>query len=161
MKPLWAPWRMQFIEGEKEAGCIFCTRIGRQNDRDDLILHRAEHSTVFLNKYPYSHGHLMVVPNRHTDSLGDLSADCSSEVIAQLAAWSDVMRDTMKAEGFNMGLNLGRPAGAGIEHHVHFHLVPRWVGDTNFMPMLAETKVMSEALMATYDKLKMAWDKLS
>lgn len=149
---------MEFIEGEKESGCIFCTRLSRHNDREDLILHRATHCAVFLNKYPYSHGHLMVVPNQHTDSLRDLSADASAEIIAQLATWSDLMRTSMKAEGFNMGLNLGRPAGAGIEHHVHFHLVPRWIGDTNFMPMLAETKVMSEALMATYDKLKAAWD---
>ncbi|MDX1402554.1 MAG: HIT domain-containing protein [Kiloniellales bacterium] len=147
---------MEFIEGEKEAGCIFCTRLARQNDREDLILHRADHCAVFLNKYPYSHGHLMVVPRQHTDSLGELSAETSAEIMTQLAAWSDLMRNKMKAEGFNVGVNLGKAAGAGIEHHVHFHLVPRWVGDTNFMPMLAETKVLSEALLATYDKLKAA-----
>lgn len=150
---------MEFIEGEKEGGCIFCTRLQRENDRDDLILHRAQHCAVFLNKYPYSHGHVMIVPRQHTDSLGALSAEASAEIMAQAAKWSDLMRDAMNAEGFNMGLNLGRAAGAGIEHHVHFHLVPRWVGDTNFMPMLAETKVLSEALLETYDKLKAAWEK--
>jgi len=156
MKQLWAPWRMEFIAGEKEAGCIFCTRLGRQQDREDLILQRGPKTFTLLNKFPYGAGHLMVVPHQHTDDLAKLDAATAAELISQVGVWRGILTDALKAEGVNVGLNLGRAAGAGIEDHVHFHIVPRWVGDTNFMPVFSDTKVMPQALLETYDLLKAA-----
>ena len=159
MKALWAPWRMEFILGDKEEGCIFCTRSQRNTDSDDLILVRGKHAFVILNKYPYSNGHLMIVPNQHTDQLGSLSPETAAEMMDFLGAFSELLTSSLKAQGFNIGLNLGEAAGAGIQDHLHFHLVPRWVGDTNFMPVLGETKVLPEALDQTYQTLKQAWEQ--
>ncbi len=150
---------MEFILGEKEEGCIFCTRASRQNDRDDLILDRGDKSFVILNRYPYSNGHLMVVPYEHTDDMGSLSAETSAEIMASMAAWTQVLKQALKAEGINLGMNLGKAAGAGVKDHLHFHIVPRWVGDTNFMPVMSDTRVMPEAMDQTYELLKKTWDE--
>jgi ATP adenylyltransferase len=149
---------MEFILGEKEKGCIFCNRVQRQNDREDLILSRGKESFVLLNKYPYNNGHIMIVPNKHTDDMGQLGSDTLAELLTSIDQWSKVMKSALKAQGFNIGLNLGDAAGAGVRDHLHFHLVPRWIGDTNFMPVLSDTRVMPEALEKTYDSLKKAWE---
>lgn len=148
---------MTFIKGDKEEGCLFCTRIKRDQDREDLILDRGPNAFAILNKYPYNNGHLMVVPYQHTDNMDDLNPETAAELISYLARWSAVLEAAMKAQGFNIGVNLGEAAGAGIKEHLHFHLVPRWTGDTNFMPALAETKVIPDTLENTYDILTKAW----
>ena len=157
MKQIFAPWRMEFIAGKKEKGCVFCTRVKRKQDRKDLILHRGKYSFVILNKYPYNNGHLMVVPYRHTASLQEICPEESAEIFSLMSQAEKIMKKTMHPEGFNVGLNLGKAAGAGIADHLHFHVVPRWFADTNFWPVLAETKTMPQHLMQTYDLLKKNW----
>lgn len=157
MKTSFAPWRLEFILGEREKGCVFCTRHKRKRDREDLILARGKHSFVILNKYPYNNGHLMVVPYKHVASLTKLSGAQAKEIFEFLAKAEKVMTKAMKPHGFNGGLNLGRAAGAGIDDHIHFHLIPRWFGDTNFWPVVSETKSMPQHLMTTYDLMKKYW----
>lgn len=157
MKPIFAPWRMEFILGPKEKGCVFCNRWKRRCDRKDLILARGKHSFVLLNKYPYNNGHLLVVPYRHVASLQSLSVEEGQEMFGFLGKAEKVLTRAMKPHGFNGGLNLGKVAGAGIADHIHFHLVPRWFADTNFWPVIAETKTMPQHLMQTYDLLKKHW----
>lgn len=157
MKISWAPWRMEFIAGKRERGCVFCNRVRRKKDRGDYILHRGRWNFVILNKYPYNSGHLMVVPNRHVAEIERLSENEGRELFALLQRAGRILKKTFGAEGLNMGLNLGRAAGAGIKDHLHFHVIPRWVADTNFWPVIAETKGMPEHLLATYDRLKKAW----
>lgn len=157
MKALYAPWRMDFIFGKKEKGCVFCNRVKRSSDKKDFILHRGRWSFVILNKFPYNNGHLMVVPNRHVASLGDLKKQEREEIFEFLQKSERVIQKALKAQGFNIGLNLGKAAGAGIDDHIHFHLVPRWFADTNFWPVISETKSMPEHLTKTYDRLKRLW----
>lgn len=157
MKPSFAPWRLEFILGEREKGCVFCTRHKRKKDRDDLILARGKYSFVIMNKFPYNNGHLMVIPYKHVSSLTKLNANEAKEIFAFLAKAEKVMTKALKPHGFNGGLNLGRAAGAGIDDHIHFHLIPRWFGDTNFWPVVSETKSMPQHLMTTYDILKKHW----
>ena len=159
MKPLWAPWRMEFIQGEKEPGCVLCRLAKSEDHAEDLVLVTGEHAYVLLNRYPYNNAHLMVVPYQHTSSLSDLDAVTAAEMMTFLGDWTTLLQNKLNAEGFNIGLNLGRAAGAGIEDHVHFHLVPRWMGDTNFMPVIADTRVVPEALQETRRKLKQAWEE--
>jgi len=153
MKILWAPWRMEYIVGNREEGCLFCSKLQRGDDRGNLILYRGERSFMILNRYPFTNGHLMVVPNRHVSSLEELNERETLELMASLKKSLLVLRRALKPDGFNVGMNLGREAGAGIEAHVHFHVVPRWNGDTNFMPVLFDTKVIPEFLEKTYEKL--------
>lgn len=148
---------MEFILGKKEQGCVFCTRHKRSRDRKDLILARGRHSFVILNKFPYNNGHLMVVPYRHISTLSDLGKEESAEMHSFLAKAERVLKKSMGPQGFNMGLNLGKAAGAGIDDHLHFHLVPRWFADTNFWPVISATKSMPQHLMDTYDLLKKNW----
>jgi len=157
MKALYAPWRMDFIFGKKEKGCVFCNRVKRSSDKKDFILHRGRWSFVILNKFPYNNGHLMVVPNRHIASLGSLKKQERGEIFEFLQKSERVIQKALKAQGFNVGLNLGKAAGAGIDDHLHFHLVPRWFADTNFWPVISETKSMPEHLAKTYDRLKRLW----
>ena len=156
MKPLWAPWRMEFIEGKKPEGCIFCD-FPRENDPDadrrNLLLIRTERSFAMLNRYPYNSGHLMVIPHRHTADFSALRTEESGDLHRLLQISVDVLKEAYRPEGFNLGMNLGRSAGAGIVDHLHYHVVPRWIGDTNFMPVLTDTKVVVEHLLAAYDKL--------
>jgi len=157
MQPLWAPWRMEFIEGAKPDGCIFCTfpqETGEAADRRNLILARTALSFAILNRFPYNSGHLMVIPLRHTHDFPSLTMQESADLWRLLQVAITALSHAYHPDGFNLGMNLGRSAGAGIVNHLHFHVVPRWVGDTNFMPVLAETKVLVEHLEQSYDKLR-------
>ena len=151
---LWAPWRMEYILGEKESGCIFCTRINHDDDKENLILLRGKNNFVIMNKYPYNNGHLMVVPNRHTSEFDSLSDPEKLEMMNLVSESMNVLKKTVNPDGFNVGLNIGKIAGAGIDDHLHFHVVPRWAADTNFMPVVGQTKIISEDLGETWERLK-------
>lgn len=158
MERLWSPWRSEYIESFKSDAekniCIFCEFPKEEDDEKRLILHRGDHCFVIMNLYPYNSGHLMIVPYGHTTALSGLSSECSAEIISLLGKAQSGITKAMNAHGFNIGVNLGKAAGAGIEDHVHFHIVPRWNGDTNFMPVFAEIKVVPEEMKKTYLKLK-------
>src|SRR5258708_5451270 len=159
MDQLWAPWRMELIaKGEPTSGCIFCDLPLTKNDRENLILGRTQHSFAILNKYPYNNGHLMVVPRRHGGDLHALPEAEWAELNAMLRAALQILQNEYKPHGANIGLNLGRVAGAGVADHVHWHVVPRWGGDTNFMPVLGDTKAMPEHLRASWDRLRPLFD---
>ena len=150
MERLWAPWRMEYLTQSKSDSCIFCEQ---GNDRDLLILRRTPLLLVMLNRYPYANGHLMVAPLRHGADPGELS---DAEMLAMFRAASlcrDVLIQASAPDGFNIGINLGKAAGAGVEDHLHMHVVPRWNGDNNFMSVVADVRVLPEALLATYDRL--------
>ena len=156
MQPLWAPWRMEYILEAKDQpleGCIFCSLPRAQADRDNLILWRGRRAFVILNKFPYNPGHLMVVPYTHTDQLDGLVPDELTDLMLGLRWTVGCLRRAMNPDGYNVGINLGRTAGAGIPGHLHYHVVPRWDGDHNFMPIIAETKVIPQHLFRTYDQL--------
>ena len=157
MKKLWAPWRMEYIQdsiipGDNE--CIFCIGNNSANDRERLILHRGETTFVMMNKYPYNNGHLLVAPYRHIADFNGLTDEEFLEIQQLLGVCIQAMKGCMHPHGFNIGMNLGQVAGAGVEDHIHYHILPRWSGDTNFLPVFGEVKVISESLEATYDKLK-------
>jgi ATP adenylyltransferase len=159
MNRLWAPWRIKYITGQDQGpagGCIFCLKPGQKRDRENLILLRGKKAFVIMNLYPYNNGHLMVAPYRHIGDFARLSNPELLEIMKLAQLCQKAIQRTMRPEGFNLGFNLGRTAGAGIADHVHLHLVPRWNGDTNFMPVLGDTKVVSEALEDTWRKLKKA-----
>lgn len=161
MDRIWAPWRIDYILGEeKEPGCIFCTKPLEDNDVPNLIVHRADGAFTMMNKYPYNNGHLLVVPFRHVRDICDLDVEENSMVVQEVCRALQVLRAVMKPEGFNVGINLGRTAGAGIEEHVHYHIVPRWNGDTNIMPVLADIKVIPEHLSVTCGKLQAAFAEM-
>ena len=161
MQRLWAPWRLEYIVGEKIDGCIFCVFPKEDDDRKYRILARGEHAVVIMNTFPYSNGHLMIVPYRHTGDFSELT-DAESLEIMQLTQRSmRVLKQAMNPDAFNIGVNQGVAAGAGIADHIHVHLVPRWNGDTNFMPVFADVKVVPEALETTYDKLKPIFDEVT
>ena len=160
-KPLWAPWRLEYIKqaGEQD-GCVFCDEAeGVLHDDGSLLLHRGQAAIAILNKYPYSSGHLMVAPMRHVGSLAGLADAEALEVHRLAVSGIDALDRVYGPGGFNLGWNLGHVAGAGIADHVHLHVVPRWSGDTNFMPVLAEVKVLPEHLVETRDRLRAAWAK--
>ncbi len=138
---------------EKSDGCLFCDILGQDDDRANWILYRGEHCFVVVNTYPYSNGHIMVVCNRHAEKLGDLSQAEATEFTGVIATSEHAILDAYKPDGINMGANIGRSAGAGILGHLHMHLVPRWQGDTNFITSIAETRVISEDLVDTYERL--------
>jgi ATP adenylyltransferase len=156
MERLWAPWRMTYIGGPREQGCVFCTKAA-QSDEDALIVHRGERCYALLNLYPYGSGHLMIVPYRHVAAPGDLRADERAELWELLAQGLDTTARALGAQGHNAGFNLGAAAGAGIADHLHLHVVPRWNGDVNFMPALADVRVMPQALSETRAALAAAW----
>lgn len=158
MERLWAPWRLEYITAAKVEGCIFCVFPGQESDRENRILCRSEHAYVIMNAFPYSNGHLLIPPYRHVADLSELT-DAESLEIMQLTQKSlAALKETFNPDGFNIGVNQGTAAGAGIADHVHLHIVPRWNGDTNFMPLFADVKVIPEALETTYDKLRTAFD---
>ena len=158
MERLWAPWRMEYINQEPKPGCLFCRVIENPDDPDaSLVVWRPEGAIVMLNKFPYNSGHVMVAPVEHRPDLADLSDAQAVTLMSALRRTLTVLRAAMTPEGFNVGANIGRVAGAGIPDHVHVHVVPRWGGDTNFMPVLAETKVISEHLERTAEKLRQAF----
>jgi ATP adenylyltransferase len=154
MKHLWAPWRLPYIMGEKEMGCILCDKPKEKKDRTNLILHRGEHAFIILNLYPYNNGHLMVCPYLHVSSLAELPETILNNLIALVKKSEIVLQKSSKPNGINIGLNLGKAAGAGIADHLHFHLIPRWEGDTNFMTVASQVRVIPEDINDTYQRLK-------
>lgn len=151
---LWAPWRMRYIEEEKPSGCIFCLAKDESALRANLILGVTAHARVMLNRYPYNSGHLLVAPHKHTAVLADLPEEVFIDLMALLRRTVTVAENALRPQGINVGLNLGTCAGAGVADHLHWHVVPRWVGDTNFMPVLASVRVMPQHLLETYDRLR-------
>jgi ATP adenylyltransferase len=160
METLWAPWRIDYILSKKPQGCIFCTKPRDEKDLENLILYRGKHLFIIMNAFPYNNGHMMVVPYRHTSTLEGWSAEERVEMMALADLGVAVLKMAMRPDGFNLGINMGQVAGAGIADHIHLHIVPRWNGDTNFMPVLSDTRVISEALTATYDKLRVALEEV-
>ncbi len=160
MKRLWAPWRMEYIAGTARPGCLFCRVIEHPDDHDaELVVWRPEGAMVMLNKFPYNPGHAMVAPVAHVQGLEDLDDDQTAFLMRALRRTIAVLRESMNPEGFNVGANMGHAAGAGIPAHVHLHVVPRWNGDTNFMPVIGDVKVVNEALTQTAAKLRAAFSK--
>lgn len=160
MKRLWAPWRLEFVKaasGEDPLACVFCAAPAGADDRASLILHRGKTCFVILNLYPYTNGHLLIAPYRHLATPGELDADERAELWDLLDRCLDTLDRTLHPHGANAGLNLGRSAGAGIEGHLHLHVVPRWNGDTNFMPVLADTRVIPQHLDDSWHVLREAW----
>jgi ATP adenylyltransferase len=152
MKRLWAPWRIEYIRSHKEKGCIFCEK-PKRNHKEELILFSGKTTFTLMNLYPYTNGHLMVAPYQHTDSFSALNQEEKLEILDQIDHAVDILTHAMNPEGFNIGANIGESAGAGIKDHIHFHIVPRWTGDTNFMPVLGHTKIMVEGLNDTWEQL--------
>jgi ATP adenylyltransferase len=156
-KQLWAPWRLEYVgSADEQEGCIFCVALAA-GDEEGLVVRRAEHAFVVLNRFPYASGHLMVAPVRHVGEFGELTDDELVEVHRLASQGLGALAETYRPQGFNLGWNLGRIAGAGVTDHVHLHVVPRWAGDTNFMPVLADVKVLPEHLAETRAKLAAAW----
>ncbi len=153
MKNLWAPWRMEYILSKKETDCIFCIKPAENNDRNNLILYRGVRSYIIMNKYPYNNGHLMIVPYVHAWELSGLDDEIVSELFILTRYATGCFSKAFNPEGFNVGINIGAAAGAGIKEHLHIHVVPRWAGDTNFMPVIGEVRVIPEHILDTYDKL--------
>lgn len=153
MKQMWAPWRSEYITSDKANECIFCTATSK-GPKDGLVIFNGALSLVMLNKYPYNNGHLMISPVRHVSKLEELTPEESIDLFRLLRHSSATLTDVFKPEGFNIGMNVGKAAGAGVDGHIHIHVVPRWDGDTNFMPILSDVKVVSEHIEKTYTKLK-------
>lgn len=151
---LWAPWRVEYIESKKPEGCILCDKPKENNDVENYILFRGKLNYVIMNRYPYNPGHLMVVPYRHIATPEDLNDEELCEHSQMVARVVKVLRGIYEPAGFNTGMNIGRVAGAGIDAHIHTHIVPRWNGDTNFMPAIGDARVVPQALAETYTKLQ-------
>ena len=159
-KPLWAPWRMEFIRAPKPDGCIFCDfpAAPEAADRANLVVHRTAYAFTCLNRYPYNSGHLMVIPRAHVSELAALAPEAFADLQDELRRAVEVVKATYRPEGLNVGMNLGRAAGAGIADHLHWHVVPRWIGDNNFMPVLADQRVVVEALDEAWERLRAGFE---
>jgi ATP adenylyltransferase len=144
MGVLWAPWRKKYVTGAKEAGCVLCRAIGGADAPDSLVVHVGPHDFVVMNRYPYNAGHIMIAPRRHVATLGEATAEELSEMMSLARRSEEIFRDVYKPDGINLGMNLGRPAGAGVADHIHLHAVPRWIGDTNFMGVVGGVRVIPE-----------------
>jgi ATP adenylyltransferase len=158
---IWAPWRFAYVKGatkNEQQGCIFCVKPDEGDDEANLIVHRGERCFVILNLFPYTNGHLMVAPYEHHSSLADLDAETVAEMMALTQRAIAALEESYSPQGYNIGFNQGRVAGAGVEHHIHMHVVPRWGGDTNFMPVLADTRVMPQSLEESYEALRGRFD---
>jgi ATP adenylyltransferase len=151
-RPLWAPWRIEYVTGPKDVECIFCAAASEPGHQ--LVVQRGEHCVTMLNAFPYASGHIMVTPRKHAADLGELDTAETLELMAFAQQAIGALRDLMSPAGFNVGLNLGEAAGAGFGDHLHLHVVPRWTGDTNFMPVLGGTRVISQALDQTAAELR-------
>jgi len=161
MKVLWAPWRMKYIlSEEREEDCIFCPGDDRGKDEERLVLYVGPKTLAMMNRFPYNNGHLLVAPRQHAPSLDHLSDEETLDLLNVVRSSIDILKKVMNPEGFNVGLNLGRVAGAGMEEHMHFHIVPRWNGDTNYMTIFGEVRVIPEHIRETYKKLRPDFDKL-
>ena len=160
MDYLFTPWRMQYIQNhESSGGCVFCDALKMADGLENLIIHRAERAFVICNRFPYSTGHLMVVPYQHLSTLEALDQEVRHDLVDLVAKASEVLRDVYKPDAFNIGLNVGAAAGAGVADHLHFHIVPRWNGDANFMTVVGGTRVLPEDLESTYRRVTAAWPK--
>lgn len=159
LKYLWSPWRMEYIQSFKnEEGCAFCEEIRRVDGPENLVVYRGRFAYVILNRYPYTSGHMMVVPYEHEASIEGISSETRAEMMELANECISVLRSEYYPQGFNLGVNIGQAAGAGILGHVHLHVVPRWGGDTNFMSSLGSTRVIPETLEDSYCRIKRAWD---
>jgi ATP adenylyltransferase len=154
MEHIWAPWRIEYLQKAPEGGCFLCQKPAENQDEESLILYRGRHNFVIMNTFPYNPGHLLVAPYRHASDLQVFSDDEAKEHFEIIRKTLTLLREVMDPTGFNIGVNLGRVAGAGVPDHIHTHIVPRWGGDTNFMPVVCDTKVLPEALAGTYRKLR-------
>jgi len=162
MEKLWSPWRSKYIDsfktGETQSECIFCEAAGKEiDDLDNLVVRKSKLTFTLLNLYPYNNGHLMIVPYRHIGELSDLLVEEANELMQELQLAQHALNNTLKPQGFNIGANIGRSSGAGIADHIHFHIVPRWNGDTNFMPVLGQVKIISQDLKDTKVNLMKAY----
>lgn len=157
MERLWAPWRMEYILNCRQKGCFLCEAFQAENDREHLIVKRSQACAIIMNRYPYNNGHLMVAPYRHVDSVEELQAAEQSDLMALVAMACARLKKIVNAQGFNLGINQGAAAGAGLKDHLHLHIVPRWAGDTNFMPVLADVKVIPQPLSELWEKLQRAF----
>jgi len=158
MKTMWAPWRIEYILADKQDGCVFCKALSVQ---DELTLFKGRQTMVVMNKYPYINGHLLVAPVRHVSDLHELGQDEMGKLLSTVECSIGVLKSVMRPEGFNVGLNLGKVAGAGIEEHLHFHIVPRWSGDTNALAVFADVRVIPQHLKETYNNLKPHFEAIS
>jgi ATP adenylyltransferase len=157
-KPLWAPWRLEYVGGaDEQEGCLFCKAVESVDDEAALVVHRGRHAIVLVNKFPYASGHLMVAPRRHVGEFAELTDEEALELHRLAGQGIGALAQLYEPQGYNVGWNLGRIAGAGVVDHVHVHVVPRWAGDTNFMPVLADVKVIPEHLAETRRRLAKAW----
>jgi ATP adenylyltransferase len=157
-KPLWAPWRLEYVGGaDEQEGCLFCKAVESEDDEAALVVHRGRHAIVLVNKFPYASGHLMVAPRRHIGEFAELTDEEALELHRLSGHGMGALAQLYEPQGYNVGWNLGRIAGAGVVDHVHVHVVPRWAGDTNFMPVLADVKVIPEHLGETRRRLAEAW----
>lgn len=157
MKTVWAPWRIEYILGNKSEGCVFCNALSKN---DDLTLFKGNLTMVVMNKFPYINGHLLVAPVRHISALDELDKKEKADLLELVDKSIGILKLVMKPDGFNVGLNLGKVAGAGIEEHLHFHIVPRWIGDINALTVFADIRVIPEHIKSTYNNLKPYFDKL-
>ena len=156
---IWAPWRMGYILGKKKKGCIFCSIGKGKNDEKNFVVGRGDFSFVVLNIFPYNNGHLMIAPYRHIKNLESLKEEEGIEILKLLRLSIRILKKILKPEGFNVGINIGKVSGAGVEGHLHIHIVPRWEGDTNFMPVISETKVIPQSLKELYKILREEFEK--
>ena len=162
MKHLWSPWRMSYIlDNKNEEGCVFCQALEQADGPENLIIIRGQYSYVILNRYPYTSGHLMVVPFDHCATLEGLPPETRTEMMELISRCVQILTSAYHAQGLNVGANLGGAAGAGIPQHVHFHIVPRWQGDTNYMSAIGGTRVVPEALDETYRRISGAWENFA
>lgn len=159
-KILWAPWRAHYVKDRKKGGCVFCEAMADPSGPESLVLRKTSSVFIMMNRYPYAHGHLLVSPTRHVADLEGLSREEACELMEEIRLAVMVLRQTMGPQGFNVGINLGEVAGAGYAGHLHVHIVPRWNGDLNFMPIIAEVKVISEHLLETHRKLKEEFERV-
>jgi ATP adenylyltransferase len=156
---LWTPWRIEYIEKHKDDECFFCKYIKEDDDKKNKVLFRSKYSFIVMNIFPYNSGHLMVAPYRHTGNFLEIKEEELSDIMRLTQICVAVLKEVLNPEGFNIGINIGRVAGAGVEGHIHIHIVPRWNGDTNFMPVLADVKTIPEHIERTYERLKPFFDK--
>jgi ATP adenylyltransferase len=160
MRYIWSPWRMEYIEGNtQESGCLFCRILSTSDGAENLVIHRGERAFVVLNRFPYTNGHMMVVPMAHQATLEGLPETTLTEIMLLINRAIGALRDTYDAENFNVGINIGEAAGAGVVGHVHVHVLARWSGDTSFMSTTSDTRVIPESLETTYSRLREAWER--
>jgi len=164
MKQLWAPWRMEYIRdaiNNDDKTCFLCKAYSERTNPESLVVAGFKHTFVVMNKFPYNNGHLMIVPIKHVGSIQELESETRLEMMNIIAIATEILKEKMNAEGFNIGINLGKVAGAGIPDHIHIHIVPRWNGDTNYMPVFSDTKVISQGLKETYEIIKQGFEEVN